>query len=219
MIKKLKEGESYKYLGVDEDIEYKGSINKERELEKHYRHVKAIWTSELNARNKFIAHNTFAIESLIPTVGIIDWTIQEIEKIDLKPRRILCMAGNFHRKSDVNRLYVSRNEGGHGLKVFEDCFKTWIVSISRHLIRDRKRNHLLDNVLEHEKDRIMRIGKPYEKMYIEEEEEVKDKTISDKIKKEINKRDKDQWQAKQQHGHLFRKVAKKENTDHKGSYL
>ena len=77
-IKELKEGESCKYLGVDEDIEYKGSINKERVLKEHYRRIKAIWTSQLNARNKSIAHNTFATAILIPTVGIIDWTVQEI---------------------------------------------------------------------------------------------------------------------------------------------
>ena len=127
------------------------------------------------------------------------------------------MTGNFHRKSDVNRLYVKRMEGGHRLKKFEDCFKTRMVAIRRHLIRDRKRNHLLENVMEHEKDRIMRIGEEYERMYTQDEE-VNDERISDKIMNEINKKDKDEWHAKQQHGYLFRKIAEKEDTDHKGSY-
>ena len=72
--------------------------------------------------------------------------------------------------------------------------------------------------MEHEKDRIMRIGEQYERMYTQDEE-VKDERISDKIKNEINKKDKDEWHAKQQHGYLFRKIAEKEDTDHKGSYL
>ena len=108
-------------------------------------------------------------------------------------------------------------EGGCRLKKFEDCFKTRMVAIRRHLIRDRKQNHLLENVMEHEKDRIMRIGEQYKRMYTQDEE-VKDEKISDKIKIEVNKKDKDEWHAKQ-HGYLFRKIAEKEDTDYKGSYL
>ena len=72
--------------------------------------------------------------------------------------------------------------------------------------------------MEHEKDRIMRIGEQYERMYTQDEE-IKDEKISDKIKNEINKKDKDEWHAKQQHRYLFRKIAEKEDTDHKDSYL
>ena len=60
-IKELEEGESYRYLGVDENVEYNGKINKERILKEYYRRVKAIWLSELNSRNKTVAHNSFAI--------------------------------------------------------------------------------------------------------------------------------------------------------------
>ena len=49
-IKELEEGESHRYLGVDENIEYNGIINKERILKEYYRRVKVIWSSELNSR-------------------------------------------------------------------------------------------------------------------------------------------------------------------------
>ena len=218
MIKELQEGECYKYLGIDEDIEYNGKISKERVLKEYYRRVRAIWKSQLNGRNKTIPNNTFTVAILIPTIGILDWTLKELEEADVKTCKVLCMTGNFHRKSNVNRLYVKRMEGGRGLKKFEDYFKTRMVAIRRHLIRDRKRNHLLKNVMEHEKDRIMRIGEQYERMYTQDEE-VTDERISNKIKNEINKKDKDEWHPKQQHGYLFRKIAKKEDTDYKGSYL
>ena len=73
-------------------------------------------------------------------------------------------------------------------------------------------------MLEHEKDRIMRTGEQHEGMYTQDEE-IRDEIISDKLKNEINKRDKDQWYAKQQHGYLFWKTTEKENTGPKGSYL
>ena len=100
--------------------------------------------SELNSRNKTTAHNSFAIPILIPAVGILEWSIKEIEDID--KRKILCMSGNFHKNSDVDRLYVKRKDGGRGLKSFEDSFCTRIVGLAKHLERDRYRNHLLHNV-------------------------------------------------------------------------
>ena len=111
-IKELEEGESYRYLGVDENIEYNGTINKERILKEYYRRVKVIWGSELNSRNKVIAHNSFAVPILIPTIGILEWNIKEMEDIDKRTRKILCMTGNFHRNSDADRLYVKRSDGG-----------------------------------------------------------------------------------------------------------
>ena len=70
-IKELEDRESYRYLGVDENIEYNGIINKERILKEYYRHVKVIWPSELNSRNKVIAHNSFVVSILVPTIGIL----------------------------------------------------------------------------------------------------------------------------------------------------
>ena len=46
-IKELKKGELYKYLGFDENIQYDGSINKEKILKEYFRRVKAIWSSGL----------------------------------------------------------------------------------------------------------------------------------------------------------------------------
>ena len=63
--KELEEGESCRYLGQDESIGYEGSLNKERVEKEYYRWVRQIWTSELNATNKVIAHNSFALP--VPT--------------------------------------------------------------------------------------------------------------------------------------------------------
>ena len=71
-IKESEEGESYKYLGQDKSIGYEGKLNKERVEREYYHRVRKIWSSELNARNKSIAHNSFAIPVLMPTIGILD---------------------------------------------------------------------------------------------------------------------------------------------------
>ena len=74
------------------------------------------------------------------------------------------MTGNFHTNSDKDRLYVPRKEGGRGLKSVEDCYKSRIVGLRRHIIRDKERNHLLESGFDHEQERILRIGKQYREM-------------------------------------------------------
>ena len=97
-IKELQEDEPYRYLGQDETVGYDGKLNKERIQTEYYRRARKIWSSELNARNKAIAHNSFALPVLVPTIGVLDWSIAEIENIDKQTRKILCMCGSFHTK-------------------------------------------------------------------------------------------------------------------------
>ena len=87
-------------------------------MKEYFRRVKAIWSSELNSRNKTFAHNTFALPILVPTAGILEWTLQEIEEVDKKTRKLLCTSDNFHRNSDVDRLYVKKKDGGEMFETF-----------------------------------------------------------------------------------------------------
>ena len=66
-IKPLKDGDSYKYLGQDENIGYVGPLNKARVTAEYKKRVRKIWSSELSAYNKHIAHNVFALPVLTPT--------------------------------------------------------------------------------------------------------------------------------------------------------
>ena len=78
-INPMKTDECYKYLGQDQNISYVGPINKDRVTKGYTKRMKKIWTSELSAYNKHIAHNAFAVPVLIPTFGIVDWTKLETE--------------------------------------------------------------------------------------------------------------------------------------------
>ena len=71
-IKPIKDCDIHKNLGIDENISYVGTVNKERVMEEYLTKVKKIWQSELTSFNKVIAHNLFAIPVLTNTVGIID---------------------------------------------------------------------------------------------------------------------------------------------------
>ena len=88
-IKPIKDGNTYKHLGIDKNISYAGTVNKERVMKEYLTRVKKIWKSELSSFNKVITHNTFDIPVLTTTVGIRDKRdkIKEIKEIDVKTRK------------------------------------------------------------------------------------------------------------------------------------
>ena len=68
----LIENDSYKYLGCDEDIGYKGNLNKERVKKEYFNPVRKFWKSELYSRNKVMAHTIFEVPLFTLTFGILD---------------------------------------------------------------------------------------------------------------------------------------------------
>ena len=154
IIKEVEEGDNYKYLGVDESVGINGPLNKDRVVKEYKARVKKIWNSELNGNNKAIAHNSFAVPIITPTVGILNWTKKEISDLDIATRKIMNMAGAFHTAGDVDRLYVERNNGGRGLRSIEDMYEIRTVGLKKHLDEVACKHSLLELVEKHEKDKI-----------------------------------------------------------------
>lgn len=48
--------------------------------------------------------------------GILKWTKEEMEAANIKTKKLLTMHGNFHPKSNTQKFYTSRKEGGMSLK-------------------------------------------------------------------------------------------------------
>ena len=99
----LTEGECYKYLGQDKNIDYNDVLNKEKVIKEYIKRILKIWPSELYTNIKVIAHNTFAISVLTPTFGTIKWTKEELEQMDLKTRKFSSCNGSFHVNSDTDK--------------------------------------------------------------------------------------------------------------------
>ena len=110
-IKPIQHGDSYRYLEIDENMSHSGPLNKENICREYIYRIRKIWLSELTDFNKMIAHNSFAIPLFTTTVGILDWTIKEINDVDVKTRKILTMTDSFHPNSDIDKLCISRKSG------------------------------------------------------------------------------------------------------------
>ena len=65
-IKEIENGDHYTYLGVDESVGIVGPLNNQRVTKEYKTRLQKIWSSELNGRNKAIAHNTFPVPVITP---------------------------------------------------------------------------------------------------------------------------------------------------------
>ena len=147
---------------MDESIEILGPFSKDRVKKKYKTRLNKIWRSELNGRNKTIAHNTFAIPIITPTVGILDWNEKEIKDLDIMTRKIISVNGGFHQASDVNRLYTSKTKGGRGITSIEDMYESRTMGIMKHLEEASDTNSLIQIVRKSENNNVMRLGKEFE---------------------------------------------------------
>ena len=217
-VKPIQEGKSYRYLGQDGNTAYEGTINKERDSKEYLSRVKKIWSSELSAFNKTIAHNAFATPVITPTMGILDWTIQEIKDTDIRTRKILSVTGNFHSNSDVDRLFIGQNIGGRGLRSCQRLFEGRIIAFKQHLHRSKERNQILNFVYDEERNNIIRFGDEHPQKYdLNIENKEQPKITSKRFTKADTNFHREKLTSKVMHGYCNRTIEKDQKIDHKTS--
>jgi hypothetical protein len=65
--------------------------------------------TELSAKNKMQVIGSLSV--LRFTFGTVNWHREEIQKLDMKTRKILTVYGQHHPRAGIDRLYVPRKEG------------------------------------------------------------------------------------------------------------
>ena len=138
VIKEIEEG-GYKYLGV---LEAEMILEKEMKAKlksEFFRRVKLLVKSKLYSGNMVKGINAWAVSVIRYTAGIIEWTKKELRDIDVRVRKMMTMAGTFHRKGDVDRLYLPRKEGGRGLISVEDCVRMEEKSLVKYVCESKER--------------------------------------------------------------------------------
>ena len=125
--------ENYKYLGVLEADTIKMELMKEKIMKEYRRRVKKVLGSKLNGGNTIKAINAWAISVVTYSGGIVDWTVDELKEADRKTRKLLTLNGALHPRSNTDRLYLPRAEGGRGLISFEECIRQEEHGLSDYL--------------------------------------------------------------------------------------
>ena len=131
--------EGCRYLGIIELDKVKEQVMKLEFRSEYMPRLKLIMKSKLRGRNKIKEINTWTVSLLKYGAGIIEWTKEDLQKMDRKARKVMIMNKEFHPKSDTARLNVSRKKGGRGLISCEECLRTeenslkWYIENSNEL--------------------------------------------------------------------------------------
>ena len=121
VIKSLQEGENYKYLGIleaDNFLEEKMKLNVSKECN---RRLRKVLKSKLNGGSLVHGVNAWAVSLLRYSAAFVSWRKSELQAIDRKTRKLFTIYRVLDSKSDVDRLYIPRKQGGRGLLTIEDC--------------------------------------------------------------------------------------------------
>ena len=93
----------------------------------YIRRLRKVLKSKLNGGNLFSGVNAWAVSLLRYSAAFVSRRKSELQAIYRKTRKLLTIYGALHPKSDVDRLYIRRKEGGRGLRSTEDCVEVAII--------------------------------------------------------------------------------------------
>ena len=109
------------------------SSMKEKIWKECFCRVWSVMRCESNVHNRMNAINSLALTVVTYYFTMINWSLTEIKKFDTKTRKLLAMHLMRHPKSDGNRLYLPRKEGGRELVQLELSLKASIIGMDIYL--------------------------------------------------------------------------------------
>ena len=83
--------------------------------------------------------NSRAVSIIRYSAGIVEWTKDELRKLDSKTRKLLTINRAFHPQADVDRLYLKREAGWRGLLSAEECVNIEVGSLFKYIGESKER--------------------------------------------------------------------------------
>ena len=113
--------------------EMKDKIHKE-----YLRRTRKQFETKPNSKNLTKGINTWAVPN---SGGFLKLTKDKLKQMDQRTRKLMTMHEALHLRDDVDRLYVSRKEGGRGLASIEHSVDASIQRLKDY-IKNTKENSL-----------------------------------------------------------------------------
>ena len=86
-----------------------------KKTEKEYlRRTRRLLETKLHSRNLIKGINTLAVAFVRYQGPFLMWMREELQQMDQRIRKLMTMHKALYLRDDVDRLYVSRKEGGRG---------------------------------------------------------------------------------------------------------
>ena len=226
-IRDLEEHEPYKYLGIEENDTIQHAKMREKISKEYVRRVRKICKTQLTNKNKVTAINQLAMPVITYSFGIIDWPQRDINRLDVKTRKMLTLHRVIYRHQCLPRLYLPRGEGGLGLSEINHQHRATIVSTGQYL--KSSRNSTLEMVYTHQQTRASKttsntqLAEHFGPECISDEAETPNKPATDiarssrkKFTKTFHKKIREEW-TNHQRAKYFQKELSQEYIDKEGS--
>ena len=119
-IRTLGENETYKYMGLLEADTIKQVQMKDKIRKEYLRRTRKLLETKFSSRNLIKGINTCAVPLDRYSGTFLKWTRDELKQMHQRTRKVKIMHKALHPSDDVDRLYISRKEGGRGLVSIEE---------------------------------------------------------------------------------------------------
>ena len=132
-IRTLAEHETFKYLGILEADTIKQAEMKNKIQKEYLRRTRELLEIKLNSRKLIKGINTCAVLLVRYSGPFLKFTRDELWQMDQRTRKLMTMHKALHPRDDVDRLYVTRKEGGRGLASIEDSVEASIQRLEDYI--------------------------------------------------------------------------------------
>ena len=118
-IRILGENETNKYLSILE-VDTIKQVEMKDKIQKEYLRTRKLLETKLSSRNLIKGINTWVIPIVRYAGPFLKLTGDKLKQMYQRTRKLMTMHKALYSRDDVDRLYVSRKEGGSGLARSED---------------------------------------------------------------------------------------------------
>ena len=106
---------------------------KEKIQKEYLRRTRKLLETKFNRRNLIKGINTWAVPLVRYSGPFLKWTRDEVKQMDQRTRKLMTMHKALHPRDEVERLYVSRKEGGRALARIEDIVDASIQRFEEYI--------------------------------------------------------------------------------------
>ena len=106
---------------------------KDKIRKEYLRRTRKLLEKKFSCRNLIKGINTWAVPLVRYSGPFLKWTRDELKQMDQRTRKLMTMHKALHPRDDVDRLYVTRKEGGRGLAIIEDSVDASIQRLEYYI--------------------------------------------------------------------------------------
>ena len=106
---------------------------KDKIRKEYLRRTRKLCETKLSSRNIIKRINTWAVSLVRYSGPFLKCTGDELKQMDQRTRKLMTMHKILHPRDEVDRLYVSRKEGGRGLACIEDSVDASIQRLEDYI--------------------------------------------------------------------------------------